>query len=1537
MKKILLLLLPLLLAHQLTAQWVKIDGPEGGFTSSFASTSNGIYGVVNSKLFSSVNDGQWWTQVSTTFYNTKCVLAVGSDLFIGTDGGGVFKSQDNGNSWQAANNGISTASFLSIHSLASDGNRLIASTAYDGSFFSDDRGDSWNVLSPDLSACVFHIVGQTILAGQYGNQGGMFKSTDGGLTWVQANNGIGIPHAIFLPGVTSITAIENDIFIGMENYGGSIYVSYDFGENWSIAGTGQHHENFTRALVSNGNTLLAATDRGAYVSMDGGLTWSARNLGITNTSLWAASMHNGQLYVGSIGGISTSLDQGETWLEVNSGINEQQFSGLASLGSEVFVSSERGIHKTSDNGATWQPAMAGLTAFQVRGIVAHQDILFATAAGNSYGLFRSNDAGQNWTEILNPTDGSKYYGSDIVSDGTTLALIPDFGSPFISTDNGITWVRMPFLFQQIFGTAFDGTTLYVATNNGLYSCGVQGTSWSLLTGLPAERMSHVAVHESTIYAITGQGSFFKSFDHGTTWSRDENKVAIDPINFMKPVGGRLLLGGYSASYQPPFLGNPWTKIAPFGANGIHTEGDYVFASSFTGIWRGRLDEVIPRLRPVVSNISPKIGESGSELTLTGNNFDSNQSGNTVFLGPVKATVTQSTTTEVKVTVPAGAAFNQVVVLSNQRVGFSQEFFSPTFQGQSGFTNSSLDVAKNIATGNLPKHFAFGDLDNDGKPDLVVANTNDSKISIFRNLSTPGSLELSSFASPVTYNCATGPSYVAIADLNNDGKLDIAVVSEAANFTNIFRNLTNGPGGFTAGSFAYSTIFSSRVQSIKLVDTDGDGLIDINGSVSAFSSVYVWRNSSSVAGPISFIGAHSMSIFAGPHEALLTDLTNDGRPEMLVTTPADGSMRILESYCIAQDYPTFSQPIVFPSGPQAKSLVAADFDGDGKIDIAVANSGSNTISVFRNTISNGTINVGSFAAPITLATNGSPNQLAVGDINGDGKTDLLVVNEASSNFSVFRNTATPGSITTGSFAAKVDFATSASPTAISLTDIDGNGVMDVAVANSESNTISLFKNLIVNTAPLSIASIQPSQGTVGSQVVITGLGFSEVPLANQVKFNGISAQVLSSNATSITVEVPALATNGLISVTTGGNTAVSPAPFCVTPAPPISLVGGSRCGSGSVLLSAGGGTAGQYRWYTIETGGTAIAGVTNATYETPALTATAIFFVAINNGLCESARAPVIATINPIPTAPTTTSSARCGSGPVTLTATGGTAGQYRWYTVETGGTAIAGITNATYETPALTATTIFYVAINNGLCESERAPVTATLNPIPPQPNAEIPAAVCPGATVTLVATGGSNGDYRWYEGGNLIVGATGANYTIANITTNRTLEVSVLLLCESAKKSVTATVVDCTLPAPQYPTVIASSGDYFTSAQGSLAWTLGEVMTETYSAGSRVALTQGFHQPLAYLITDLDAEALPDAVYPNPVRDVLKIKIMEAGSYRLNVTNQQGQSIYQMDTKFEAGEVHEIPFSELPAALYVLKLSNTGTQQTELFKIIKQ
>ena len=149
--------------------------------------------------------------------------------------------------------------------------------------------------------------------------------------------------------------------------------------------------------------------------------------------------------------------------------------------------------------------------------------------------------------------------------------------------------------------------------------------------------------------------------------------------------------------------------------------------------------------------------------------------------------------------------------------------------------------------------------------------------------------------------------------------------------------------------------------------------------------------------------------------------------------------------------SFAAKVDYPTGLAPDSVTAADLDGDGKPDLAVANGGAppaNTVSVLLNQ-GNGT-----FAARVDYAVGTTPDSVAAADLDGDGKLDLAVVQNYSNTVSVLLNNGN------GTFAAKVDYPTGTAPGSVAAVDLNGDGMADLAISNELSNTVSVLLNLCV---------------------------------------------------------------------------------------------------------------------------------------------------------------------------------------------------------------------------------------------------------------------------------------------------------------------------------------------------------------------------------------------------------------------------------------------------------------------------------------------
>jgi hypothetical protein len=158
------------------------------------------------------------------------------------------------------------------------------------------------------------------------------------------------------------------------------------------------------------------------------------------------------------------------------------------------------------------------------------------------------------------------------------------------------------------------------------------------------------------------------------------------------------------------------------------------------------------------------------------------------------------------------------------------------------------------------------------------------------------------------------------------------------------------------------------------------------------------------------------------------------------------------------------------------------DGDGKPDLAVTNFGPNTVSVLRNTSTSGVINNSSFASPVEFATGNAPVSVAIGDLDGDGKPDIVVANQGSSSVSVFKATVVQLSVSRIS----IRFSTTVgTPSATQSFTVSGTNL----IANVLVNALSGYEYRVGDSGTFSSSlSLAPTAGTLAAttiQVRLTG--------------------------------------------------------------------------------------------------------------------------------------------------------------------------------------------------------------------------------------------------------------------------------------------------------------------------------------------------------------------------------------------------------------------------------------------------------------------
>ena len=468
--------------------------------------------------------------------------------------------------------------------------------------------------------------------------------------------------------------------------------------------------------------------------------------------------------------------------------------------------------------------------------------------------------------------------------------------------------------------------------------------------------------------------------------------------------------------------------------------------------------------PAIASFSPQSGPVGTSVTITGTNFNTTPANNIVFFGATRADVTTSSETELIVSVPAGATFQPISVLVNGLQAYSKQPFIVSFPGQPDIVAGTFAPKTDFATGSLSQSVASGDFDGDGKADIVVSQQADHSIGIFRNTSSAvGNINFAAGIN-ISTDDFTSPNSVATADFDGDGKLDIVVAKQFGDDVSVFRNTSAGPGSI---NFAPKLDFATAETPFWLAvgDFDGDGKPDIAVANATSNSVSILRNTSSGPGNISFAAKVDFTTGNEPRAVAVGDLDGDGKPDLALACTASNVLSVLRNTSTGAGNIGFATKLDY-TVEQAYSVAIGDLNGNGNADIAVVSYFPNEVSLFRyNGIGAGNI---SYAARVILPTSNNAVNVAIADLDGDGKLDMAIANQSFESVAVYRNTNAGTSAI--SFAARVDYGTAQNPSAVAIVDLDNDGKNDLAVS-SQFSLLSVLRNNGDVTPPL-ITSLSP---------------------------------------------------------------------------------------------------------------------------------------------------------------------------------------------------------------------------------------------------------------------------------------------------------------------------------------------------------------------------------------------------------------------------------------------------------------------------------
>ncbi|MGX1930100.1 BspA family leucine-rich repeat surface protein [Flagellimonas sp. 2504JD4-2] len=675
-------------------------------------------------LFTSLGTGyaQWQQTNGPTGGSIREIVQVGSVLIASSGNGGIYRSIDNGDSWQASNSGLPMNT--GINALVTSGDNLYAAVTYSGIYKSTDAGESWEDVNITFNDTFYTLLvdGPNIYAGNA--NGGISYSNDGGLNWSYVGGDI-----------ANVQFQDFEVYNGKVYAAGrpTLYESSDNGASWQQIAIPGLSPNGLRALNATDDVFYAANDGSVFISDDNFASWSQVSLTGGSTIVELIN-HEGRVHAATSSGRYFYTDnQGLNWTQAQNSNTNSFVNYLFFAGGKILMSTTEGIYESLDSGVSWSLSNEGILNVNINALYGYDDTLLAGT--NSQGIYRSKDNGESWTRVNN--------GLDAINSWTINEIIEVGGNTYIATGGGIyessnegdNWIRKldPGLNNATDVFGYDNGVFVTGpspSDTGIYLSTDNTDTWNTLEidGLnQGTSFTSILIQGNTIVVSTADAEMYITQDLGASWDNITIPNGFYYTYNLKLVEGKLYAATARGLLVSEDLGQNWSFVhfEFIPVHDVEISRGRIFAATRDGFF------MTSENRDSWYSHSPGIGlQALDKLLLKGDEIFAGAFASSVWKLPRAEALLPPTpgafTTTWKTDNPGVSADDQITIptFSGESYNYTVDWGDGTFDtGVNGDINHTYEVPGTYRieiTGEFPRIYFAGFIGNESDVDKILS-------------------------------------------------------------------------------------------------------------------------------------------------------------------------------------------------------------------------------------------------------------------------------------------------------------------------------------------------------------------------------------------------------------------------------------------------------------------------------------------------------------------------------------------------------------------------------------------------------------------------------------------------------------------------------------------------------------------------------------------------------------------------------------------------------------------------------------------------